>query len=191
MVSIMNVIDISNLNNEIRHLSKAIDDYESTILNIHNTIKDVSFYWDDKRARDLMKSNETDKLLDRRKIEELTEIKDIYQFIVGKYSELGKKIEYDLSNEQTVDKAISSYIKLLEEAISMYNRIEINLYPEEEKYIKDSKQRVLNLKNKMEQERTLVNKSYSKIKEINTEVSNKLIALNIKPVREKYLKDFM
>jgi heme oxygenase len=187
----MKVIDISNLNNEIRQLSKAIDDYESTILNIHNTIKDVSFYWDDKISRRFIKSNETDKLSDRKKIEELVQIKETYQYIVGKYSELGKKIEYDLSNEQLVDKAYSNYIKLLDEALAMYNKIEISLYPEEERYIKDSKQRVVNLKSKMEQERTLVNKAYSKIKEINTEVNNKLIALNIKPVREKYLRDFM
>jgi DNA repair exonuclease SbcCD ATPase subunit len=187
----MKIIDISNLNNEIRHLGKSIEDYESTILNIHNIIKDVSFYWDDKRARDLMKSNETDKLLDKRKIEELTEVKEIYQFITLKYSELGKKIEFDLSNESSVDKAINNYIKQLEDIISMYNRIELNLYKEEEKYIKDSKKRVVDLKNKMEQERTLVNKAYSKLKEINNEINNKLVTLNIKPVREKFLKDFM
>jgi len=123
-------VNVSKLSSDIKRLSSFINEYEKAFLNIYNNFKEVSTYWKDPRTDNYMlKINEELQALNITS-EELTKLKDVYNYLLDKYSKIGKKIEYNKNSVNSTIKKLDNCIFDLKQALNKYNSLDTGVFPQ-------------------------------------------------------------
>ena len=117
-------INISNLNTEVKKLTKLIEEYEDTYLNLYNELSSNQVYWNDDISKNFNENIRLEKIQVRTSIDELTNIKNIYEEIIFKYEKIGTKLEVIPKTKNTILTKLDNYLTKLHQILETYNEID-------------------------------------------------------------------
>lgn len=178
-------INVDELKNIIDSLNLLIDEYEIIQLNIFNQLKNSCINWQDGNSIVFDDKIYYDKQESKRFLELLHQKKDLYNFIYRSYIEIGKKINFNLNNKNTIVYLIDDCYNQASNIINEFYKINRNFYYSERSDIFYQKDRIVNVRNKISEIKDSVMKLYNKIEIIETEIKNK-----VKKLEEIKINDF-
>lgn len=167
-------VNVGELNNHILELNRIIDDYNLTYLNLFNSINQLSDSWVGDMATNFFSSMEKEKNETLEIINRIKKEKEIYKYIYDSYKTLGKKIKCNLDAKEIIVTKIDNCIDKTKEINMIYQSIDVTKNYDERDSIVKKKQdmiKVLDIFNKIKNN---IKTTYSKIEEIEREVSRKL-----------------
>lgn len=175
----MNVeINLKNTEALLLELSKTYKEYYENINGLFLTLRNANNYWHDGNATKFFASLEQEKLKNQKEVINISNKIEILRYIYSKYIELGKEIKCNLDNKDKVINKINQCINITSQLIKNYNSL--NMYFAYEKYsLYNEKSKLNSCYNNLVTIKEKVNKTYKKIEEIETEVSNKILSLDI------------
>ena len=106
-------------------------------------------------------------------INELTSIKDIYNYIIEKYETIGQKIIINVNTSKTILKQIDGYIEKLDSIIQSYNNLDTSFCKSEKEIIEKERNTLEYTKKKMLKIKTNIKSKIDNIERIERELKNK------------------
>ena len=118
-------IRVNNLKEIINTFNNLLESYEEVHLNLYNEINNASSYWNDGYAINFFENCNNNKMKITNNIEELRNLKNIYDFIINKYLLLGHNITINLEEKININNYFNKYLNRLNNIINSYNRLDI------------------------------------------------------------------
>ena len=182
-------INNEKLSIEEKKLASLIDKYNDIVLNYYNILNESSVYWTSPLSIRFFSDIQQEKNKLNITISELKSIDLIYQYIIDTYSEFGKKINYDLSNEEKLTHSFNKYIERLDSIIILYKQFENNNSNYE--IIQQHIDIINKNKSKMIEIKEYYVNTLTKIKEIEAEVKSRISNLKIDYIKETEFQQYL
>ncbi|HIR49084.1 MAG TPA: hypothetical protein IAB35_03810 [Candidatus Faecimonas gallistercoris] len=179
----------STLKEEVLSLNQLIKEYEKVYLNLYNEFFATSFSWQDSYQKNFTSEIEKEKKQVEKMINELTSIKDIYNYIIEKYETIGQKIIINVNTSKTILKQIDGYIEKLDSIIQSYNNLDTSFCKSEKEIIEKERNTLEYTKKKMLKIKTNIKSKIDNIERIERELKNKLSKINIELVKDNNLEN--
>ncbi|MBO5138555.1 MAG: hypothetical protein J6B89_02830 [Bacilli bacterium] len=185
-------INIDSLKIEVNKLNKLLQEYEQNYLNLYNELSSTSFFWKDKNAIDFSTNLNKEKFDVHLTLDELKKIRDVYNYVISKYQDLGSKIKFNLTVRDDVYSRFNSYLGRLDEIINCYKAMDLSfctlnessLVSSELKKLSDVKNRVLQLKDK-------IKSIFDNIELIENEVNLRLSKIKLGIIKEDEIIEYI
>ena len=182
-------INSERLSIELKKLLGLIDKYNDIYINYYNTLNESSTYWNSPLSVRFFSDTSVEKNKVEMTITDLMSIADIYNYMVETYSEIGKKIKYDLSYENSLNQLFNKYIEKIDSTLTLYRSFEldnedIQVIQQQIEIIKNNKKRIIEIKD-------CYNELFNKFKEIEIEIKNKISNLNIEYIKETEFQQYL
>ena len=184
-------IDTKKIEEYLNKLNSQIKKYDDIYLNYYNDISRIKDNWISNQARKFLENTEIEKKEQKKIINNLNDIKEIYEYILLKYKDIGNKIECDLSKKEKLVEKINLYIENLNKIINKYNNLNYKLYDTQTISIlqEEANQLKLCLKNIIDIKKSIIDK-LNIIEEIDKELKLKISKINISIINETNPKDY-
>ena len=182
-------INNEKLSIEEKKLSSLIDKYNDIILNYYNILNESSLYWTSPQSIRFFSDIQQEKSKLNVAISELKSLDLIYQYIIDTYSEFGKKVNYDLSNEEKLLQSFNKYIERLDSIIVLYKQIEDNNSNHE--IIQQHIDVINKNKSKMLEIKEYYVNTLTKIKEIEAEIKSRISNFKIDYIKETEFQQYL
>lgn len=176
-------VNVVGLKSEINTLNSLINEYEEILLNLFNQLKESCINWQDGYSLQFEDKIAQEKQEANLILQNLKTKKNVYNYIYDKYQELGNNIKCNLNNKNKVLNSIENNINQVEEIIRQFNSIDNSFYYYEYQYIQDNKQKMISIKNKLNNAKSTVSKYFQKIENYERDVANKIKELEEIKVR--------
>lgn len=177
-------VNTINLKVEIEKLNNLIDDYENIYLNLYNELLSTQTYWIDSESRMFNENLEIEKTQVRNTINELTNVKQIYEELMSRYEEIGNKLEFNPKLKNVIISKIDNCIDKSRKILELYNKLNLN---DDSKETLSIKQHISILENIILNTTTLRNQikeKYELIEEIEKEINFKISKINLEYIQE-------
>lgn len=184
-------INTANLKTEVTKLNKLITNYEETFLNLYNELSLSSNYWEDNTSKLFTQKVTTEKLEVKNTITELNDLKEIYEYLITKYEELGNKIEIFPQTKTSILSKFNNYIEKISETIKLYQELNLDFCPKEAKKILKHLEKLQKFENDIIILKEKVKKHFEQIEEIEKEVNLKISKLKIEYINESGIDNFI
>ncbi len=184
-------INLSNLKNEVNKLNNLINKYEEIYLNLYNEFNFSSYLWHDKNSESFFESLKMEKLKIKNNIEEIDDVKQLYDYIINQYEVIGNEIKCNLNSEKNILLKFDSYLAELSKTITYYNNLDLSFCPQFKEMITKEKNIIIREKIEIENVRNKIKKMYKKINEIEREVKLKISKINIEYIKENDMNNFI
>ena len=184
-------INIEKLKGDLRALSNLIEDYESIYYSLYNELSNCSIFWNDNNSLLFFDNVSSERIAVNRTISEFRQIKEVYNYLVNKYSEFGTKINIDIKQKDDILTKFDNYIDDIEDILSSFNKLKYgfdrtisdNIFRDINRLI-DIISRLYKLKNK-------IKKHFNALEEIEREVSLRISKINIDILRDTEIKNLI
>ena len=171
------VINLKYIKNELEKLNALIDVYEENSLNIKNSLKSVSFFWiGELEHKFINEVNDKMKKLDLNLID-LESTKDIYNYIINQYSNIGNRIEYNNSIKIKVFEYLDITITEYDNLLQKYNEINYSLDGQLTPIIEQERISLINNKKYLENYTSSIKTMYNRLDEIEKNINQKIYKL--------------
>ena len=182
-------INSEKLSIELKKLLSLIDKYNDIYINYYNTLNESSTYWSSPLSVRFFSDTSIEKNNVEMTIANLKNLSSIYNYMVEEYSEIGKKIRYDLSYENSLNQLFNKYIEKIDSTLILYRNLsleteDVEIINKQMEALKNNKKRIIDIKN-------YYNELFNKLKEIEIEVKNKLLTLDIKYIKENDIQQYL
>lgn len=167
-------IDIELLKNEINKLNTNISELEEIELNLFNQLKEACINWQDFNSKKFDNRIYLDKNESNNIINFLIQKKQIYEAIVEKYNQIGKKIKCNVNNSQTLFNVIEEYIIQLSDITKEFNKIDMSFYYEEQQQILEAKNKITETQNILNEYKNNLSSLFKTIYQIEEDIKNKI-----------------
>ena len=176
------IINLNYMKNEIEKLNALIDEYEENSINLKNSFKSVSFFWNGNLMQKYMDdvNNELKKL--DLTILNLESIKDIYNYIIEQYSFIGRKIEFDNSFKVKVFTYFDTIINDYDNILQKYNLVNYSLDSQLTTIIEKERVTLLNNKNSIINYVSDLKNIYNKLEEVEKNIKQRIYKLNLEKI---------
>ena len=178
------IIDVNNIKDEIVKLNDLLDKYEDNYLNLYNEINNASSYWNDLISVKFFDSCKIEKIETKTTLEEIKSIIDIYNYILEKYQEIGKKIKFEIKNRDIVINGFNNYIIKVDDLIREYNSINFNCNIKISNMLNDQLYKLKNNRKILNNIKDKVKDIFDNIEEIEKEINLRLSKINIDIIKE-------
>ena len=177
----MNEVDVVNLRQVVDNYNKLIDKYQNYYLNLYNEIKNSRLYWIDPHALRFYQAKDLEKHKIDVSYEELVNLKDLYSYIVNKYSNLGNYISFNLNNRDSLLSKFNNYINTLSNILSNYNRLDYSFASSDIQYQINAQKNNLNrMINLAKDSQNKIKNTCAKIKEIEDKISSMVNSFDVR-----------
>lgn len=184
-------INIEKLKGDLRELSTLIEDYESIYYNLYNELSNCSIFWNDNNSIIFFDNVSTEKLAVNETITEFKQIMEIYNYLLNKYSEFGRKIKIDTTKKNDILRNFDNYIDHIKDILNSFNNLSFrfdrtisdNIYRDINK-LNDIINILYSLKNK-------IKKHFNAFEEIEREVTLKISKINIDIFKETEISNLI
>ena len=184
-------IKISNIYNNYVNLSCLIEEYEHNYLNMYNCLLETQNCWNSNKSIKFIKHIEDEKNKIKISCDELQDVKNIYEFILSKYSKFGNKIFFDKNNFSKVLTCFDICINLAEKILKKYYNLnligysyEIDLIREQIELLKINIDKVKELKQNFE-------KNGNDIIATEEKINSMLSKIKISEIEESDVSEFI
>lgn len=177
-------IDISRLKTELIKLNQLLEEIEENSLHFYNTLSSVSFFWKDHYSTLFNETINHEKIDIQNTILEMKSLKQVYEYLIEQYQEIGKKIKVDFEMKMEVLLKIEKHIDLLTEIIHSYENLDLSFCYSERSYLLKEKQALKQTKEKVQNLKIAVKEMFKKMEEIEKHVSVKLNRFDIEILKE-------
>ena len=178
------IIDVNNIKDEIVKLNDLLDKYKDNYLNLYNEINNASSYWNDLISVKFFDSCKIEKIETKTTLEEIKSIIDIYNYILEKYQEIGKKIKFEIKNRDIVINGFNNYIIKVDDLIREYNSINFNCNIKISNMLNDQLYKLKNNRKILNNIKDKVKDIFDNIEEIEKEINLRLSKINIDIIKE-------
>lgn len=184
-------VNTNRLKDNIDKLNIELNNYSNIKLNYYNELNNSSSYGNSIKIRKFYTNVSKEKIYLDDFIEELNELKSIYDYIYNSYNNIGNNIEFDLNNDTTLFNKINLINNKINSIKRSINFINLSTYPEITKEINSI---ILKLNN-MQKNLNIIEKHYkttiNKINEIEKQSKIRLNKLDFKLIQEIDLNEFI
>jgi len=182
-------INSEKLSIELKKLLGLIEKYNDIYINYYNTLNESSSYWSSPMSVRFFSDTSLEKNKIEMTITDLKSIAEIYNYMVETYSEIGKKIKYDLSYENSINQLFNKYIEKIDSTLILYRSLEVDTLNIQ--IIQQQKEKIINNKKRILEIKDYYNELFNKFKEIEIEVKNKISNLNIEYIKETEFQQYL
>ena len=182
---------VDQLKSEYDKLNSLLIEYENNYLNLYNAVHDALLVWNDGHAVLFERRVQQDKLKRQVFKDEMEDLLSIYKMIIDGYSQLGKRIEFNLKNKDKTLSRLNDYIRDLDKVINAYNQLDLNFCPAEAKYINKQKQIWQNNKKFAQNVKISLNKMFNYIEDIENKTRQMINNVNITLIKQKEIDKFV
>jgi len=182
-----NVIEINlyDLQNDIISLQSLISEYESIILNLFNMLKDSCINWQDGNSLNFEDNIYLDKNEIGLYLDSIKDKKELLSYIYEKYITIGSKVKCNLDKKSLILNKINTCYNIANSIVNEFNKIDKGFYYQEQRNIENQKNKIIKVRNKLNDLKTSVTNLYKKLEGIEESVENK-----IKSLEEIKINDF-
>ena len=117
---------VDSLQSEVDKLNHLLEDYEANYLNLYHILSSSSLFWKDPHALRFFDNIDFEKLKVKSSIDELSSIKEVYEYLLAKYKNLGTKFSFKLENYENVISHFDQYINEIQDIIASYNSLDLS-----------------------------------------------------------------
>lgn len=182
---------VDSLQSEVDKLCRLLEDYEANYLNLYHILASSSLFWQDPHAARFFNNVDFEKIKVKSSIEELTSIKNVYEYLLTKYKSLGNKFSFKLENYESVLSKIDQYINEMQVIITCYNNLNLDFCGNEVSDLYSQKNKLVNMVNKASQVKEKTKKVFVEIQSIENEVNLRLSKIKIELLKETDIDNFM
>lgn len=184
-------INVSNLKVEIKKLNKLIDEYEDTCLNLYNELASNQVYWNDDISKKFNENIILEKIEVKETINELRNIKNIYEELVSKYEKIGNKLEIIPKSKDTILSKLDNYLDKLNQIIELYNEMNINKKTKEILTINKHINKLKKMEIEVSSIREKIKEKYELIEEIENSINIKISKIKLEYINEIDINKFI
>ena len=177
-------IDVKYLKEQIKAYNDLIEEYEGDYLNYYNMLSSFSFFWNDQHAKRFYSNLPKEKLNCKNLVGELRTIRDVYKYMINKYSEFGNHIKIDLKEKDRVINKFDSYIDKANSIINKFNNLNLGFCPNEAYRIRQVRDNVIECRDAISEKRKSVKECFEKISNIEREINHRIQIINTTIVKE-------
>lgn len=178
-------ININSLKQELSALNKLIEEYNINNLNMYNTFSSTTPYWIDPHSILFQNNINFEKIKVTKTYNEMIELKDIYNYMITSYQNIGDKIKINISGRENILNKFDNIISMINSIINKYNNLDysfanvniITMLNKEKTELNQTKERIINLK-------TDIYKKFNYIENIEREIALKISRINIEYLEE-------
>ena len=182
-------INNEKLSLEEKKLSSLIDKYNDIILYYYNSLNESSVYWSSPLSVRFFSDVEQEKNKLDITIAELKSLDSIYLYMVEVYSEFGKKIKYDLDNEEKVIRSFNKYIEKVDSLLLLYKQMENDIKDYE--IVQQHIETINKNKNKILEIKEFYINTFNKLREIDAEIKSKISNFKIEYIKETEFQQYL
>ena len=176
-------ININNLKDEVNAFNRLLNKYEESYLNYNNMISSFSFYWRDYNSQRFFDAVKQQRISYESVLNDLKDIRNIYNYMIDKYSAFGRKVYANLESKNKVIKYFDSYINNIDSIINRFYSLDLSFCPNEAYYIRNVRDRLITQREKLKDCRQKVKNYYTKINNIELEIRRKISKLSVSNVK--------
>ena len=184
-------VNTNRLKDNIDKFNIELNNYNNTELNYYNELNNSSSYGNSTMIRKYYSNVNKERILIDDFIEELNELKNIYDYIYTSYSNIGNNIEFDLNNDTLLFNKINIINNKINNIKRSINFISLSTYPEITREINNI---ILRL-NDMQKNLNIIENHYkstiNKINEIEKQTKIRLNKLDFELIQEIDLNEFI
>ena len=178
-------IQVLRIKEEVNELNNLIESYQLNYLNLYNIVNDMSHYWQDHYSCLFFKDIELRKIEIDNTITEITNLKNLYNYLVYKYENIGNNIKFNLSNKESVYSKIDNCLNQYQNIINSYNSLDLSFCGSEVSSISSQISTLTNAKNILSNYREELRNIINYIEEIEREITRKISGINIEDIKEQ------
>ncbi|MEE3344113.1 MAG: hypothetical protein VZS44_08505 [Bacilli bacterium] len=183
-------VDVEKLKIETKDLIQLNDVYNNLCNNYYSELNKIREYWHDAHANYFFKLGENEKIDCIVFNDEYKNIRDLYDYIIKKYSNIGNKVEFNLDNKDTYISDVNKYVKYIDTIINNYRDIDFSFDLKIRKYIDDEVSKYVSMRDKifdiLDDNKTVL----TDVEDVERQVASilsKLSIMKIKPSNRKNL----
>lgn len=177
-------IDVKGLKEELKAYNDLLEEYEGNYLNYYNVLSSFSFFWNDAHAKKFYDSIPKEKLYYKNLLLELQSIRDIYKYMIIKYSDIGDHIHADLKNKDYILNKFDSYIDKCNSIINKFYNLDLSFCPAEARIIRKKRDSIIECRNLLKEKRKSVKDCLEKIENIENEVRYRISRMDVSIMKE-------
>ena len=117
-------INIGHLKTELSNLNKLLEEYNINNLNMYNELSKTGSYWIDNHSIMFSNTISFEKLKVNKVYKEMKELKEIYQYMIISYQDIGNKIKINISGREDVLNKFDNITSMINKVINEYNNLE-------------------------------------------------------------------
>ena len=136
-------VNINNLKDEVEAFNRLLSKYEESYLNYYNMISSFSFYWQDYNSKRFFDAAKIEKLSYEQVLNDLKDVKNVYSYIIDKYSTFGRKISINLDAKNKIMDRFDDYIDEMSSIIRRFYNLDLSFCPNEAYYIRKARDRMI------------------------------------------------
>ena len=171
-------INTSMIEEVLKSLNKAIEEYEQIDRNIANTLKNSSFFWNDNTAKRFFEELDSEHQNNNNVINNLKENSDLLTYIINSYGVLGKKIKCNLNCRDTLINKINSILTEINNIIYSYNNLNTYFCPYERSLLYNEKRKLSQTYNLLNNMLSNILDKFNKLEKIEKNIKKRISNLN-------------
>lgn len=183
-------IKVKEIKNELETLSKLIDNYEFTYLNMHNEVKNASFSWNDSYSVEFFEDVDKKKINISTMIDEIKSMYNIYSYIVDKYKILGNNLKLNLENKDIILKKIENCLNQIESIEKAYGNLDLSFCNHLSNEVNNQLKNIKISKEKLKKYNEKLKETINYIEETEKEINLKTSKTDIELIQEQKVEDF-
>lgn len=184
-------IQVSRIKEELNELNKLIENYQLNYLNLYNIVNDMSHYWQDHYSNLFFKDIEVRKLEIDNTVSEINNIKNLYNYLIYKYENIGNNIKFNLSNKESIYNKIDNCLNQYQSIINSYNSLDLSFCGSEVNSIGSQISRITNAKNILSNYKEELRNIINYIEETEREITRKISEINIEDIKEQEIEKYV
>lgn len=184
-------VNVTNMKTQLNRIIASLNTLYEDYLNYYNELNGVILYWQDPIATRYFDSVKKEQVKVQNMQEEFTFLKEVYQYFVNKYSELGNKIFYVLENKNACISRTNNFIEKAKNVVRSYEKLDTGFCSSERGILEREKEKLKQIIEDMEQEKEVLRTTFQKIEEIENQIQAKLSRINVEIIKETDLVGFL
>lgn len=184
-------IDVNKINNCVENFKSVIKSYDDNVLELQNKNTRASSCWLDNNATLFFENVERENRYVNKIVDNLKQISAVYAFVIHSYSHYGDKIKINLNSLSSVENKMNNLIDGLNQLIYKYNNLDLKFGPSEYTMILNQKNKIINIKKDIIDLKKMVINDYNKIEKTESEISKKINKINIQPIKENDISNYI
>ncbi len=177
-------IHIDKLKTTVLQLNHCIEEYEEIYMNFYHVISSSSFFWNDNRSKKFYEAMYTEKNQVKTVIDELYNLKNIYDYMIAEYEKIGTRIQIQLSEKQNVIQLFEKYLEKIHRCIQILYSISLDAYPEVAPLLVEEKNNFIRLEQQVQTLKDKLSQLFDKIEELENHINKEINKLQIQKISE-------